>query len=98
MSVDRHAVARRRRAKTPTIEFCGSCPEGHLYPGPERAACDDLTRELGYLPLALEQVAAYIAAPVVGEDFTGYLRLYREATAELLARKALGSNRISGSS
>jgi hypothetical protein len=30
-----------------------------------------------------------IAAPGAGVDFTGYLRLYREATAELLARGAL---------
>jgi tetratricopeptide (TPR) repeat protein len=59
--------------------------------GAERTACDDLARELGYLPLALEQAAAYIVAPGAGVDFVGYLRLYREATAELLARGALGS-------
>jgi tetratricopeptide (TPR) repeat protein len=59
--------------------------------GAERVACDDLARSLGYLPLALEQAAAYIAAPGAGVDFVGYLRLYREATAELLARRALGS-------
>ncbi len=57
----------------------------------ELAACDDLARELGYLPLALEQAGAYIAAPGAGVDFAGYLRLYRAATAELLARGALGS-------
>jgi hypothetical protein len=59
--------------------------------GAELAACDDLARELGYLPLALEQAAAYIAAPGAGVGFAGYLRLYREATAELLALGALGS-------
>ena len=64
---------------------------GRAAAGAERAACDDLARELGYLPLALEQAAAYIAALGAGVDFTGYLRLYREATAELLARGALGS-------
>jgi hypothetical protein len=64
---------------------------GRTAEGDERAACDDLARELGYLPLALEQAAAYIAAPGAGVDFAGYLRLYREATAELLARGALGS-------
>ncbi len=64
---------------------------GRTAEGAELAACDDLARELGYLPLALEQAAAYIAAPGAGVDFTGYLRLYREATAELLARGALGS-------
>ena len=55
--------------------------------GAELAACDDLAREPGYLPLALEQAAAYIAAPGARMDFAGYLRLYREATAELLARR-----------
>jgi tetratricopeptide (TPR) repeat protein len=64
---------------------------GRTAEGPERAACDDLARELSYLPLALEQAAAYIAAPGAGADFAGYLRFYREATAELLARGALGS-------
>jgi hypothetical protein len=39
----------------------------------------------------LEQAAAYIAAPGAGVDFAGYLRLYHEAAAELLARGALGS-------
>jgi hypothetical protein len=57
----------------------------------ERTACDDLARDLGYLPLAMEQAAAYIAAPGAGVDFSGYLRLYHETTAELLARGALGS-------
>ena len=59
--------------------------------GAELVACDDLAHKLGYLPLALEQAAAYIAAPGEGVDFAGYLRLYREATQELLARGALGS-------
>ena len=64
---------------------------GRTAEGPERAACDDLARELGYLPLALEQAAAYIAVPGAGQNFAGYLRLYREATEELLACGALGS-------
>ncbi len=64
---------------------------GRTAEGAELAACDGLARELGYLPLALEQAAAYIAAPGAGVDFTRYLRLYREATAELLSRGALGS-------
>ena len=46
---------------------------------------------LDYLPLALEQAAAYIAAPGAEVGFAGYLRLYEAAAAELLARKALGS-------
>jgi tetratricopeptide (TPR) repeat protein len=68
---------------------------GRTAEGVERAACDDLARELGYLPLALEQAAAYIAAPGAGVDFTGYLRLYGEATRELLAHGALGSTEYS---
>ena len=64
---------------------------GRTAEGAGAAACDDLAKELGYLPLALEQAAAYIAAPGAGVDFAGYLRLYEAAAAELLAREALGS-------
>ena len=64
---------------------------GRTAEGAELTACDDLARGLGYLPLALEQAAAYIVAPGAGVDFAGYLQLYREATANLLARGALGS-------
>jgi len=64
---------------------------GRTAEGAEQVACDDLAGGLGYLPLALEQAAAYIAAPGAGVDFAAYLRLYREATEELLARGALGS-------
>lgn len=39
--------------------------------GAERTACDAQARALGYLPLALEQAAAYIAAPGAGVDFAG---------------------------
>ena len=44
----------------------------------------ELAGELGGLPLALEQAAAYMLA--VGRDITGYLALYRERRADLLAR------------
>jgi tetratricopeptide (TPR) repeat protein len=64
---------------------------GRSAEGAELAACDDLAKALGYLPLALEQAAAYIAAPGAGVGFAGYLRLYEAAAAEFLARKALGS-------
>jgi tetratricopeptide (TPR) repeat protein len=64
---------------------------GRTTEGAEQVACDELARELGYLPLALEQTAAYIAAPGAGVDFAGYLRLYHEATAELLERRPRGS-------
>jgi len=57
----------------------------------EQTACDDLAKELGYLPLALEQAAAYIAAPGSGTTFSDYLRLYRESAAEMLTRGVLGS-------
>jgi TIR domain len=64
---------------------------GRTAEGAELAACDDLAKALDYLPLALEQAAAYMAAPGAGVGFAGYLRLYEAAAAELLARKALGS-------
>jgi tetratricopeptide (TPR) repeat protein len=64
---------------------------GRTAEGTELVACDELAKALGYLPLALEQAAAYIAAPGVG--FAGYLRLYEAAAADLLARKALGSTK-----
>ena len=49
----------------------------------ERAAVD-LARELGGLPLALEQSAAYIQA--TGSSLAGYLSLFRDRRADLLAR------------
>ncbi|MGC1617510.1 MAG: TIR domain-containing protein, partial [Candidatus Acidiferrum sp.] len=64
---------------------------GRTAEGMELAACDELAKALDYLPLALEQAAAYIAAPGAGVGFAGYLRLYEAAATELLARKALGS-------
>jgi len=64
---------------------------GRTAEGAELTACDALAEALGYLPLALEQAAAYIAAPGGGVGFAGYLRLYNATAAELLARKVLGS-------
>jgi tetratricopeptide (TPR) repeat protein len=57
----------------------------------ERTACDELAKQLGYLPLALEQAAAYVEQQ--GEDFgfADYLRLYEAATRDLLAAGVLGS-------
>jgi tetratricopeptide (TPR) repeat protein len=57
----------------------------------EQAACMELARELGYLPLALEQAAAYIQQQGAGFGFGDYLQLYRVATEELLAAGVLGS-------
>ena len=57
----------------------------------EQAECEQLAKELGYLPLALEQAAAYIAQEGPGFGFGDYRRLYAAATAELLAEGVLGS-------
>ena len=51
---------------------------------PDRQAAGDLADELGGLPLALEQAAAYIQA--IGDTLAGYLALFRQRRAELLAR------------
>jgi len=47
-------------------------------------AARDLANELGGLPLALEQAAAYTQAS--GDSLTGYLALFQQRRAELLAR------------
>lgn len=41
-----------------------------------QSAADELARELGYLPLALEQAAAYVRT-TPGETFGSYLEVYR---------------------
>ena len=51
---------------------------------PDRQAARDLADELGGLPLALEQAAAYMQA--TGDTLAGYLALFRQRRAELLAR------------
>jgi len=51
---------------------------------PDQQAARDLADELGGLPLALEQAAAYIQA--TGDTLAGYLVLFRQRRAELLAR------------
>ena len=51
---------------------------------PDRQAARDLAGELGGLPLALEQAAAYILA--VGNTLADYLVLFRHRRAELLDR------------
>ena len=57
----------------------------------EQTACAALAKTLGYLPLALEQAAAYIEQQGAGYRFADYARLYEAAQAELLAEHALGS-------
>ena len=59
---------------------------------PDERAAEELAGELGGLPLALEQAAAYIQA--TGTTLAGYLALFRDRRAELLARgEAAGTRR-----
>jgi RecA/RadA recombinase len=51
---------------------------------PDRHAARDLADQLGGLPLALEQAAAYMTA--IGDTLAGYLALFRQRRGELLAR------------
>jgi tetratricopeptide (TPR) repeat protein len=51
---------------------------------PDEQAATDLAGELDGLPLALEQAAAYIQA--TGTTLAGYLSLFRDRRADLLAR------------
>ena len=51
---------------------------------PDRAAARELAVQLGGLPLALEQAAAYMQA--TGITLAGYLPLFRDRQADLLAR------------
>ena len=56
---------------------------------PDRQAALDLAGELGGLPLALEQAAAYIQAS--GDSLGGYLASFRQRRADMLARgEAIG--------
>ena len=50
----------------------------------DRRAAEELAGKLGGLPLALEQAAAYIQA--TGTTLAGYLALFRDREADLLAR------------
>jgi hypothetical protein len=58
---------------------------------PDRRAALDLAGELGGLPLALEQAAAYVQA--TGDSLAGYLALFRRRRADLLAQgEPIGSS------
>ena len=50
----------------------------------DRRAAPDLAGELGGLPLALEQAAAYVQA--TGDTLAGYLASFRQRAPEMLAR------------
>ena len=51
---------------------------------PDRQAAAELAGELGGLPLALEQAAAYVQA--TGQSLAEYLALFRQRRAEMLVR------------
>ncbi len=51
----------------------------------DRAGAAELAEELGYLPLALEQAAAYIEA--TGRSFAQYLAMYKKAGMGLLKKQ-----------
>ena len=51
---------------------------------PDQQAALELAGELGGLPLALEQAAAYIQAS--GDSLAGYLALFRQRRADMLGR------------
>jgi len=57
----------------------------------ERTACENLAGLLDYLPLALEQAAAYVSQQGDHFRFMDYIRLYHQATIDLLNEGALGS-------
>jgi hypothetical protein len=57
----------------------------------DRAAAGDLAAELGGLPLALEQAAAYMQA--TGTSLARYLPLFRARQADLLARGETAGHR-----
>jgi hypothetical protein len=59
--------------------------------GADLASCELLAEKRGYLPLALEQAAAYVEQQGAGFGFADYVRLYDEAASDLLAVGALGS-------
>ncbi len=63
---------------------------GRAASGDERAACEELAKALGHLPLALEQAGAYMAHHT-DYTFRSYLDFYREAREDLLALGALGT-------
>jgi tetratricopeptide (TPR) repeat protein len=63
----------------------------------ERGACDALAEKLEYLPLALEQAAAYVGAQPPGWGFAEYLRLYETNERAFLTKKTPGATEYSDS-
>ena len=56
----------------------------------DAAAAGELARELDYLPLALEQAAAYIDS--AGQTFAGYLTIFREHPVEVFKHSEPGTD------
>jgi len=59
---------------------------GHPAADGELAACEELAAALDYLPLALEQAAAYIGNQGEAYGFRDYLRLYPRSPGQFLAK------------
>jgi tetratricopeptide (TPR) repeat protein len=76
--------------KTPSLQFLQN-RAGKEAKGAELSACETLADELGYLPLAMEQAAAYIAQQGEEFGFADYLRLYNRAKTKLLEDGVRGS-------
>ena len=95
-------ITSRFTAWSPGIE---TCPVWVLPPEPARelllrrsrkgaeesAACDEVAKKVGYLPLALEQAGAYVGEQDDGFGFADYLKLYADHEREFLARRAPGA-------
>lgn len=77
--------------KEPSIEFFKKRTCRNL-DGSELTACETLADKLGYLPLALEQAAAYIEQQGEYFGFKDYLLLYEEAIKDLLDIIAPGAS------
>ena len=65
------------------LQLLAGRPDAEALPDAELAAAKTLSAELGYLPLALAQVCAYINA--TGRSLVSYLRLFRDSRPADLA-------------
>lgn len=77
--------------KEPSIQFIQQ-RSGLKAEGKEIEPCNILTEKLGYLPLAIEQAAAYILKQGKGFGFSDYLEMFKEAEKELLELKVSGGS------
>jgi len=77
--------------KKPSIEFLQKRTNKQVS-GKELEDCSLLATKLGFLPLALEQAAAYIAKQGEGFSFLDYMERFAEAEKEFLALKTSGGS------